>query len=64
MNTRSAAAMSYKQPKGIETSNGGKHVLRGDMLWKLEINSFRGLEIGTLSQSRLFAAAFRKPSEC
>ena len=39
-------------------------VLRGDMLWKLEINSFRGLEIGTLSQSRLFAAAFRKPSEC
>ena len=37
--------------------------LRGDMLWKLEINSFRGLEIGALSQSRLFAAAFRKPSE-
>ena len=33
-------------------------LLRGDMFWKLEINSFRGVEIGTLSQSRLFAAAF------
>ena len=28
------------------------------MLWKLEINGFRGLEIGALSQPRLFAAAF------
>ena len=28
------------------------------MVWKLEINGFRGLEIGALSQSRLFAAAF------
>ena len=34
------------------------------MLWKLEIISFRGLEIGALSHSRLFAAAFTKPSEC
>ena len=28
------------------------------MLWKLEIHCFRALEMGALSQQRLFAAVF------